>query len=134
MIKSPHSGKARTAIWPNQVDRYELVANFEAIIRRPHGHSSAKVNVGNLIVDLSRNYAKIGDTRLDLTTKEFRIIKFQALRKGAVLSKDAFLNHLYGGIDEPGPKIIDVFMYKLRRKIADTGASGVVIDTIWGQG
>ena len=77
---------------------------------------------------------KIGDTRLDLTAKEFRIIEFLALRKGAVLSEDAFLNHLYGGIDEPEPKIIDVFMCKLRRKIADAGASGVVIDTIWGQG
>ena len=115
-------------------DRYELVANLEAIIRRTHGHSFATVNVGNLIVDLSRNYAKIGDTRLDLTAKEFRIIEFLALRKGAVLSKDAFLNHLYSGIDEPEPKIIDVFMCKLRRKIANAGASGVVIDTIWGQG
>ena len=85
-------------------DRYELVANLEAIIRRTHGHSSATVNVGNLIVDLSRNYAKIGNARLDLTAREFRIIEFLALRKGAVLSKDAFLNHLYGGIDEPEPK------------------------------
>ena len=115
-------------------DRYELVANLDAIIRRTHGHSSATVNVGNLMVDLSRNYAKIGDARLDLTAKEFCIIEFLALRKGAVLSKDAFLNHLYGGIDEPEPKIIDVFMCKLRRKLADAGATGVVIDTFWGQG
>ena len=115
-------------------DRYELVANLEASIRRTHGHSSATVNVGNLIEDLSCNYAKIGDTRLDLTAKEFRIIEFMASGKGAVLSKDAFFNHLYGGIDELEPKIIDVFMCKLRRKIADAGASGVVIDTIWGQG
>ena len=85
-------------------DRYELVANLEAIIRRTHGHSSAKVNVGNLIVDLNHNSTKIGDTKLDLTAKEFRIIEFMALRKGAVLSKDAFLNHLYGGIDEPNQK------------------------------
>ena len=48
-------------------DRYELVANLDAIIRRTHGSSSATVNVGNLMVDLSRNYAKIGDARLDLT-------------------------------------------------------------------
>jgi two-component system cell cycle response regulator CtrA len=53
-----------------------LVANLDAIIRRTHGHSSATVNVGNLMVDLSRNYAKIGDARLDLTAKEFRIIEF----------------------------------------------------------
>ena len=49
------------------------------------------------------------------------------------MSKDAFLNHLYGGIDEPEPKIIDVFMCKLRRKLVDVGATGVVIDTIWGK-
>jgi len=115
-------------------DRYELMANLDAIIRRTHGHSSAAVTVGNLVVDLSRNYAKIDETRLDLTAKEFRIIEFLALRKGAVLSKDAFLTHLYGGIDEPEPKIIDVFMCKLRRKLADAGARGVVIDTVWGQG
>ena len=71
-------------------DRLELVANLEAIIRRAHDHSSAKVNVGNLIVDLSHNSTKIGNTRLNLTTKEFRIIEFMALRKGAVLSKVAF--------------------------------------------
>ena len=71
-------------------DRYELVANLDAIIRRKHGHSSATVNVGNLMVDLSRNYARIGDARLDITAEEFRIIEFLALRKGAVLSKDAF--------------------------------------------
>jgi two-component system cell cycle response regulator CtrA len=67
-----------------------LVANLDAIIRRTHGHSSATVNVGNLMVDLSRNYAKIGDGRPDLTAKEFRIIEFLGLRKGAVLSKGAF--------------------------------------------
>ena len=117
-----------------QFDSYELAANLEAIIRRTHGHSSATVNVGNLIIGLSLNFAKIGDTGFDLTAKEFRIIEFLALRKGAVLSKDAFLNHLYDGIDEPEPKIIDVFMCKLRRKIADAGAVGGVIDTIWGQG
>ena len=98
--------------------------------RPAHGHGSATVNVGNLILDLSRNFAKIGDIRLNLTAIEFRIIKFLALREGAVLSKDAFLNHLSGEIDEPEPKIIDVFMCKLRRKIADAGATGVVIDTI----
>ena len=87
-----------------------------------------------MVADLSLNYAKVGDARLDPTAKEFRIIEFLASRKGAVLSKDAFLNHLYGGIDEPEPKIIDVFMCKLRRELADAGASGVVINTIWGQG
>ena len=115
-------------------DRYELASNLDAIIRRTHGHSPATVNLGKLMRDFSHNYAKIGNARLYLTAKEFRIIEFLALRKGAMLSKDAFLKHLYGSIDEPEPKIIDVFMCKLRRKLADAGATGVVIDTIWVQG
>ena len=115
-------------------DRYELMANLDAIMRRTHGHGSATISVGNLVVDLSRNYAKVGETRLELTAKEFRIIEFLALRKGAVLSKDAFLNHLYGGIDEPEPKIIDVFICKLRRKLVENGAEGLSVDTVWGQG
>ena len=115
-------------------DRYELMANLDAFMRRTHGHGSATISVGNLIVDLSWNYAKVGEKRLDLTAKEFRIIEFLAFRKSAVLSKGAFLNHLYGGIDEPEPKIIDVFICKLRRKLVDNGTEGLNIDTIWGQG
>ena len=115
-------------------DRYELMANLDAIMRRTHGHGSATISVGNLVVDLSRNYAQVGETRLELTAKEFRIIEFLALRKGAVLSKDAFLNHLYGGIDEPEPKIIDVFICKLRRKLVENGAEGLSVDTVLGQG
>ena len=85
-------------------DRYELMANLDAIMRCSHGHGSATISVGNLIVDLRWNYAKVVKKRLDLTAKEFRIIEFLAFRKGAVLSKGAFLNHLYGGIDEPEQK------------------------------
>ena len=115
-------------------DRYELMANLDAIMRRTHGHGSATISVGNLVFDLSRNYAKVGETRLELTAKEFRTIEFLALRKGAVLSKDAFLNHLYGGIDEPEPKIIDVFFCKLRRKLVENGAESLILDTVCGQG
>ncbi len=115
-------------------DRYELMANLDAIMRRTHGHGSATISVGNLVVDLSRNYAKDGETRLEHTGKEFRIIEFMALRKGAFLSKDAFLNHLYGGIDEPKPKIINIFICKLRRKLVENGDEGLSVDTVWGQG
>ena len=115
-------------------DRFELLANLDAIIRRTHGHSSATVSVGNLEVDLNRHLALIDGEQLPLTGKEFRIVEFLALRKGSVLSKTAFLSHLYGGMDEPEPKIIDVFICKLRRKLEIAGARGVSIDTVWGQG
>ena len=115
-------------------DRYELVANFEGIIRRTHGHSSARVIVGNLIIDFACNYARGGDIGLDLRATEFRIIEFLASGKNEALSKDTLLNDLYGGIDWTEPKIIDVFMHKLRRKIANAGSSNDVIDTVWRQG
>ena len=127
-------GAGEDGYFTKPFDHYELVANLEAIIQWTHGHSSATVNVGNLIVDLIRNYPKISDIKIDLNAIEFRIIEFLASRKGAVLSEDAFMNHLYGGIDEPEPKIIDVLMCKLCRKISNAGASGVVSDTIWGRG
>jgi two-component system cell cycle response regulator CtrA len=115
-------------------DRFELLANLDAIIRRTHGHSSATISVGNLEVDLNRHLALVEGEPLSLTGKEFRIVEFLALRKGSVLSKTAFLGHLYGGMDEPEPKIIDVFICKLRRKLEVAGARGVSIDTVWGQG
>ena len=115
-------------------DRFELLANLDAIMRRTHGHSASTIGVGNLEVDLNRHLALIDGEQLPLTGKEFRIIEFLALRKGSVLSKAAFLSHLYGGMDEPEPKIIDVFMCKLRRKMELAGAKNVVIDTVWGQG
>ena len=111
-------------------DRFELLANLDAIIRRTHGHSSATVSVGNLEVDLNRHMALIEVHQLQLTGKEFRIVEFLALRKGSVLSKTAFLSHLYGGMDEPEPKIIDVFICKLRRKLEIAGARGMSIDTV----
>ena len=115
-------------------DRFELLANLDAIIRRTHGHSSATVSFGKVEVDLNRQMALIEGQQLQLTGKEFRIVEFLALRKGSVLSKTAFLSHLYGGMDEPEPKIIDVFICKLRRKLELAGARGMSIDTLWGKG
>ena len=115
-------------------DKYELVANLEAIMRRAHGHASALVKAGNLTLDLSRNVTAINGKTLSLTRKEYQMLHLLLLRKGSVLSKDAFLNHLYGGVDEPEAKIIDVFVCKLRRKLEAAGIEGASIETIWGQG
>ena len=115
-------------------DKFELLANFEAIMRRSHGHSSAKIEAGNLSVNLSRNTASVDGKTLSLPRKEYQILHLLLLRKGTVLSKDTFLNHLYGGVDEPEAKIIDVFICKLRRKLEEAGVENANIETIWGQG
>ena len=95
-------------------DRHELIATLEAIIRRSNGHSSAQIEAGNMMIDLSRNVITIVGDFVALTQKEYQIVHLLCMRKGAVLSRNALLR-IYGGIDGPDSKIIDVFICKLRR-------------------
>jgi two-component system cell cycle response regulator CtrA len=114
-------------------DRAELLARVQAVVRRSKGYSHPVLRIGNTKLDLDAKEVFVGDTPLHLTGKEYLIFELLALRKGAVLSKEAFLNHLYGGIDEPEIKIIDVFICKLRKKLVTAGSS-VEIGTVWGRG
>jgi two-component system cell cycle response regulator CtrA len=114
-------------------DKGELVARMQAIVRRSKGFSQAVLRVGPLQLNLdSREVAAYGRP-VHLTGKEYAILELLVLRKGMVLTKEAFLNHLYGGMDEPEMKIIDVFICKLRKKLAQAGA-GNLIGTVWGRG
>ncbi len=114
-------------------DRFELLAHLEAI-RRANGHASALISAGNLTLDLNRNMITIDGKFVPLTQKEYQIVQLLCMRKGTVLSKEAFISHIYGGIDEPDSKIIDVFICKLRRKLEKSGLRKATIDTVWGQG
>jgi len=69
-----------------------------------------------------------------LTGKEYSVLELLALRKGTTLTKEMFLNHLYGGMDEPELKIIDVFVCKLRKKLAAATGGDHYIETVWGRG
>ncbi|MFV0431010.1 MAG: response regulator transcription factor CtrA [Alphaproteobacteria bacterium] len=115
-------------------NREELLARIHAIVRRAHGFSQQEVVTGRLAVNITKGTAKVDDKPLHLTGKEFRILRLLCLRKGSPLSKETFLNHLYGGMDEPEPKIIDVFICKLRKKIEDATGGEHYIHTIWGRG
>ncbi|NBQ82650.1 MAG: DNA-binding response regulator [Alphaproteobacteria bacterium] len=115
-------------------DRQELIANLTAIIRRANGHADNKIVTGPIVVDLSKHEVMVGESRLDLTSKEYRILELFSLRKGSTLGKSHFLSHLYGGIDEPEAKIIDVFICKLRRKLIESTGGDNYIHTVWGQG
>ena len=77
----------------------------------------------------------IGDgARVHLTGKEYAMLELLSLRKGTTLTKEMFLNHLYGGMDEPELKIIDVFICKLRKKLANASEGRNFIETVWGRG
>ncbi|MDG2243554.1 MAG: response regulator transcription factor [Rhodospirillaceae bacterium] len=115
-------------------NREELMARIQAIIRRSKGHAQPKVEVGKLAIHLDDRTAEVEGKPVHLTGKEYGILELLALRKGATLTKEQFLNHLYGGMDEPELKIIDVFICKLRKKIANATGGEHYIETVWGRG
>jgi two-component system cell cycle response regulator CtrA len=114
-------------------DKAELLARMQAVVRRSKGFSQPMLRVGNLQLNLDSREVSIDSQLIHLTGKEYAILELLVLRKGMVLTKEAFLNHLYGGMDEPEMKIIDVFICKLRKKLAIAGA-GNLIGTVWGRG
>jgi len=112
----------------------ELVARIQAIVRRSQGHAQSVITTGDLIVNLDQKTAEVSGNRVHLTSKEYQMLELLALRKGTTLTKEMFLNHLYGGMDEPDLKIIDVFICKLRKKLANASGGQNYIETIWGRG
>ncbi|MBU8542280.1 MULTISPECIES: response regulator transcription factor CtrA [Roseomonadaceae] len=114
-------------------DQQELVARIQAIVRRAKGFSQPTLSVGPLTLNLGSREVLVDGHAVHLTGKEYAVLELLTLRKGVVLTKEAFLNHLYGGMDEPEVKIIDVFICKLRKKLANAGAAEL-IGTVWGRG
>jgi two-component system cell cycle response regulator CtrA len=115
-------------------DRRELVARIQAIVRRAKGHSESVIRTGKLLVNLDSRVVEVEGQPLHLTGKEYGILELLSLRKGTTLTKEMFLNHLYGGMDEPELKIIDVFVCKLRKKLATATNGENYIETVWGRG
>ena len=114
--------------------REELVARIHAIIRRSKGHSQSVIRTGIVNVNLDAKTVDVDGSAVHLTGKEYQMLELLSLRKGTTLTKEMFLNHLYGGMDEPELKIIDVFICKLRKKLAEATAGQNYIETVWGRG
>ncbi|MCJ2107688.1 response regulator transcription factor, partial [Methylobacterium sp. E-041] len=112
----------------------ELVARIQAIVRRSQGHAEAVITIDDMIINLDQKVVEIGGKRVPLTGKEYQMLELLSLRKGTTITKEMFLNQLYGGMDEPELKIIDVFMCKLRKKLANASGGTNYIETIWGRG
>ena len=113
--------------------RDELVARIHAIIRRSKGHSQSVIRTGKVEVNLDAKTVSVDGNTVHLTGKEYQMLELLSLRKGTTLTKEMFLNHLYGGMDEPELKIIDVFICKLRKKLAEATGDGSHIETVWGR-
>jgi two-component system cell cycle response regulator CtrA len=112
----------------------ELVARLRAVIRRSAGHADSTITIGDVSLNLDAKIVHVNGERVHLTGKEYQTLELLALRRGKTLCKDVFLTNLYGGMDEPGAKIIDVFICKLRQKLAKASGGKQHIETVWGGG
>ena len=115
------------------IDLTELIARMNAIVRRARGHSQSKLQVGALSLDLEQREVTANGNPVALTGKEFELLRLLMLRRNLVLTKEVILDQLYGGLDEPEVKIIDVFVCKIRKKLTRAGLDGI-IGTVWGRG
>ncbi|QDL92251.1 response regulator transcription factor [Paroceanicella profunda] len=112
----------------------ELVARIHAIVRRSKGHAQSVIETGKVRVNLDAKTVDVAGKPVPLTGKEYQMLELLSLRKGTTLTKEMFLNHLYGGMDEPELKIIDVFICKLRKKLSVATEGDNYIETVWGRG
>jgi len=115
-------------------EKNELIARIQAVVRRSKGYSESIIRTGKLLVNLDTRTVEVDGQPLHLTGKEYGILELLSLRKGTTLTKEMFLNHLYGGMDEPELKIIDVFVCKLRKKLSSLTGGESYIETVWGRG
>jgi two-component system cell cycle response regulator CtrA len=114
-------------------EKAELRARAQAVVRRVRGFSSAVLRVGPLSLNLDTREATVSARPVRLTRKQYELLELLTLRKGTSVAKQTLMDHLYGGLDEPEPKVIDVFVSKLRKILREAGAPDL-ISTVWGRG
>ncbi len=131
-VKFLRSGADDFLIKP--VDGSELVARIQAIVRRSNGHSESTIRTGKLVLNLDSRTVSVGDEPVHLTNKEYAILELLSLRRGTTVTRETLLDQLYGGMDEPRPKIFNVFICKLRKKLARATGGSHYIEAVWGQG
>ena len=110
-----------------------LVARLQALVRRALGHSSALLSCGNILLDQGRQEVSVDGRPVRITRREFEVLEMLMLRRGVLLTKEHFMHRFYGAEDGPDQRILDVFICKLRRKLAAEGGAEIV-RTVWGRG
>ena len=109
------------------------LSEFE-IVRPSQDHPEATIRTGKLAVNLEARVVSVDDQPMHVSATEYAILELLSLRKGTILTKEMFLDRLYRGINEPQLKIIDVFLCKLRKKLAQATGGNHYIETVWGRG
>ena len=114
-------------------DKGELVARVQAVVRRSKGHSESVIRIGRLVVNLCTGTAQV-EQPLHLTDKEYDILLLLSRRKGTIVTREMFLDHLYGGKEKPEFKKVGAFVYGLSKKLAAASGGDHYIRAVRGRG
>ena len=112
----------------------ELGARLRAVIRRSKSHHHPVIRIGALEIDTENREVRASGQLIHLTPTEYRMFEVLALRKGQTVRRTTMFETLYDGQDDPEEKVIDVFMCKIRKKIAAATYGETYISTAWGDG
>jgi len=104
-----------------------------SLLRRDAGRSGSELRVGDLTLDTAQFVARRGDQDLDLTAKEFALLRYFMTRPGDVLSQETLLEHVWDEHADPFTNTVRVTVGTLRRKLVAAGEDQL-IETVVGRG
>lgn len=132
MVEALNSGADDCMARPFHPD--ELIGRLRALVRRSRGYANPVISVGGVTLDLSSKTVEAGGKRVRLTEMEYQIFELLALRRGVTIARETFISHLYGDTDGPESRTIELFVCKLRKKLADATGTAGLIETVRQQG
>jgi two-component system, OmpR family, response regulator len=109
----------------------ELEARVRALLRRGQSNASAELVHGPLRLDTAGRRLFHGDDPVELSARELSVVELLLLREGRVVTKQQIIDHLYGWEDTSSSNAVEVFVYRLRRKLE---SRGLEIRTVRGMG
>ena len=99
------------------IDGTELAARLRAVVRRSGGFTRSVLRAGPVELHMDSRLATAHGRELHLSPTEYRVLELLILRKNTLITKSAVMDTLYGDIDEPEIKSIDVLMHRLRKRL-----------------
>jgi DNA-binding response OmpR family regulator len=104
----------------------ELLARVQALCRRKHGVKTARIKIDDLVVDTVSKRAWRADAAVELSPREYALLEYLALRRGAVVSRTEIEEHIYDGLVDPMSNVVDSAICILRRKLASPNARALL--------
>lgn len=104
----------------------ELLARIRSVIRRRQGQPHNVITVGDLEIDTTARSVRRGDRAISLSTREYALLEYLALRQGQTVTRPEIVEHVYDFLSAPASNVVDVYIGYLRRKIDQEGEAKLI--------